>query len=179
MKNFITVLALGMLFCTASMVNTASATSLYGAMGAGYDDNAPVKSKNSKTKISKKKQKTPTNIFVASGMLANDVGKVIVNTASRFNAGAKPGRWCGWWLRTQLGGGPEYNLARNWAKRGSPASGPQVGVVVVWRGHVGIITGKAADGRWIVKSGNDGNAVRERARSLKHRTGMPIAYRHV
>jgi hypothetical protein len=57
MEELITTLALGMLFCTASMVNTASATTLYGAMGAGYDDNAPVKSKNGKVKISKKKQR--------------------------------------------------------------------------------------------------------------------------
>jgi hypothetical protein len=104
---------------------------------------------------------------------------VKVSSGGRHAAGPKPGRWCGWWMRTQFGGGAEYNLARNWAKRGRPASGPKVGVVVVWRGHVGIITGKASDGRWVVKSGNDGNAVRERARSLKHRTGMPIAYRYV
>lgn len=166
MKNFITALALGTLFCTASMVNTASATSLYGAMGAGYDDNAPVKSKNGKTKISKKKHKTPTNIITATSMLANDVGKVIVNTASRFNAGAKPGRWCGWWMRTQFGGGPEYNLARNWSKRGTSAGGPRVGAVVVWPHHVGYIVGQASNGKWLVKSGNDGNAVRTRARSV-------------
>lgn len=97
-------------------------------------------------------------------------------TQRRFNIGPKPKRWCGWWMRTQFGGGPEYNLARNWAKRGRK-SGPRVGVIVVWRGHVGIITGKARDGRWIVKSGNDGNKVRERPRSLKHRTGNPIAFR--
>lgn len=29
-----------------------------------------------------------------------------------YNAGPKPGKWCGWWMRTQLGGGPQYNLAR-------------------------------------------------------------------
>jgi hypothetical protein len=41
-----------------------------------------------------------------------------------------------------------------------------VGAVVVWRHHVGIITGRAANGHWIVKSGNDGGRVRERARSV-------------
>lgn len=86
-------------------------------------------------------------------------------TGHRFAAGPRPGRWCGWWMRTQYGGGAEYNLARNWAKRGSP-SGPQVGAVVVWRGHVGVITGKASNGKWVVKSGNDGGRVRERARSV-------------
>jgi hypothetical protein len=68
-------------------------------------------------------------------------------------------------MRTQLGGGPEYNLAANWRRYGR-ASGPQVGAVVVWPHHVGIITGRAANGQWIVKSGNDGNRVRERARSV-------------
>jgi hypothetical protein len=82
-----------------------------------------------------------------------------------FNAGPRPGRWCGWWMRTQLGGGPEYNLARNWRNYGSPTT-PRVGAVVVWPHHVGIITGQAPNGQWIVKSGNDGGRVRERARSV-------------
>jgi hypothetical protein len=81
------------------------------------------------------------------------------------SAGARPGRWCGWYMRTRRGGGPEYNLAWNWRKYGSP-SGPQVGAVVVWRHHVGEITGRAANGQWIVRSGNDGGRVRERARSV-------------
>lgn len=79
--------------------------------------------------------------------------------------GARPRQWCGWWMRKQRGGGPEYNLAWNWRKWGS-SSGPQVGAIVVWRHHVGEITGRTAGGQWIVRSGNDGGAVRERARSL-------------
>jgi hypothetical protein len=79
--------------------------------------------------------------------------------------GGRPRAWCGWWMRTQLGGGPEYNLAANWRHYGRP-SGPRVGAVVVWPHHVGMITGRASNGMWIVKSGNDGNAVRERARSV-------------
>jgi hypothetical protein len=78
--------------------------------------------------------------------------------------GGRPARWCGWWMRTQKGGGPEMNLARNWANWGRP-SGPQVGAVVVWSHHVGIITGRTASG-WVVKSGNDGGRVRERVRSV-------------
>ncbi|ODR95317.1 hypothetical protein AUC70_04170 [Methyloceanibacter stevinii] len=69
-------------------------------------------------------------------------------------------------MRTQLGGGPEYNLARNWAKRGRPLNGPRVGAVVVWSHHVGLITGRTKDGQWIVRSGNDGGRVRERPRSV-------------
>ena len=45
-------------------------------------------------------------------------------------AGARPSRWCGWWMRTQKGGGPELNLARNWTHWGRPTP-PQVGAVVV------------------------------------------------
>ena len=87
-------------------------------------------------------------------------------TAGRHSVGAKPARWCGWWMRTQLGGGPEYNLARNWANRGRPLNGPRVGAVVVWSHHVGMITGRTENGQWIVKSGNDDGRVRERPRSV-------------
>lgn len=80
-------------------------------------------------------------------------------------AGARPRAWCGWWMRTQRGGGPELNLAWNWSKWGRP-SGPQVGAVVVWRHHVGEIVGRAPNGQWLVRSGNDGGAVRTRARSV-------------
>ena len=70
-------------------------------------------------------------------------------------------------MRTQFGGGPEYNLARNWAKRGRGLNGPRVGAVVVWSHHVGYITGRNEAGQWIVKSGNDGGRVRERPRSVR------------
>ena len=82
-----------------------------------------------------------------------------------YGVGPRPGKWCGWYMRTQLGGGPEFNVAANWRRYGS-ATSAQVGAVVVWPHHVGIITGRASNGQWIVKSGNDGGAVRERARSV-------------
>ena len=87
------------------------------------------------------------------------------STRSHHSAGARPARWCGWWMRTQKGGGPELNLARNWRHWGRPSS-PRVGAVVVWSHHVGMITGRNAGGQWIVKSGNDGGRVRERPRSV-------------
>jgi hypothetical protein len=65
-------------------------------------------------------------------------------------------------------------LARNWASVGSNAGQPDVGVVVVWRHHVGIITGRQGN-QWVVKSGNDGRAVRERVRSI----AGAIAFRRV
>jgi hypothetical protein len=84
---------------------------------------------------------------------------------SHHAVGPRPARWCGWWMRTQKGGGPELNLARNWRNWGR-STGPRVGAVVVWSNHVGMITGRSASGQWIVKSGNDGGRVRERPRSV-------------
>lgn len=91
--------------------------------------------------------------------------QIQVKATASAQVGPRPARWCGWWMRTQKGGGPELNLARNWANWGRP-SGPQVGAVVVWSHHVGMITGRSASGQWIVKSGNDGGRVRERPRSV-------------
>lgn len=88
-------------------------------------------------------------------------------------ADPRPGKWCMWWLRRALGiprtafRAYEWNLARAGRYIGAPAAGAAVGIIVVWRHHVGVITGRAGDGRWIVKSGNDGGRVRERPRSLK------------
>jgi hypothetical protein len=86
----------------------------------------------------------------------------------------RPSAWCGWQMRQWFpgAGGSELNLARNWVNVGRAVS-PQVGAIVVWSHHVGYITGKASDGGWIVKSGNDGHMVRERERSV---TGA-IAFR--
>jgi len=96
---------------------------------------------------------------------SNRTSKATRTTGGRYSVGPKPARWCGWWMRTQKGGGPELNLARNWASWGR-ASGPRVGAVVVWSHHVGMITGRNAEGQWIVKSGNDDSRVRERPRSV-------------
>ncbi len=89
----------------------------------------------------------------------------LASLSNTGGVGPRPRKWCGWWMRTQLGGGPAFNLAWNWRHYGSPTTA-QVGAVVVWRGHVGMITGQASNGQWIVKSGNDGGRVRERARSV-------------
>jgi hypothetical protein len=80
--------------------------------------------------------------------------------------GARPREWCGWEMRHLVGGdpGPSFNLARNWAHWGR--SGPAgVGAVVVWPHHVGKIVGRA-DGEWVIESGNDGNRLRVRPRSI-------------
>ncbi len=38
------------------------------------------------------------------------VKRANVATAARQTMGPRPARWCGWYMRTQFGGGPEYNL---------------------------------------------------------------------
>ena len=97
-----------------------------------------------------------------------------INSASGFRhapavspSDPRPAAWCGWQMRRWLGVADRaFNLARKWASYGTRAPGPAEGVVVVWPHHVGLITGRA-DGQWIVKSGNDGHAIRERPRSLR------------
>jgi hypothetical protein len=97
------------------------------------------------------------------------------NAARARSGRGRPSAWCGWWLGNHLGmHRRDLWLARNWASVGSNARGPGVGVVVVGRHHVGVITGRSGSG-WIVKSGNDGNRVRERVRSISG----AIAFRHV
>ena len=87
----------------------------------------------------------------------------------------RPSAWCGWWLGNHLGmADRRLWVARNWAQVGHNIGKPQVGVVVVWRHHVGLITGRVGD-QWIVKSGNDGRRVRERPRSI----ARAIAFRAV
>ena len=94
----------------------------------------------------------------------------------RSHAG-RPAAWCGWYMRSQVGSdpGPEYNLARSWAHYGVNAGGPTVGAIVVWRHHVGKIVGRE-NGQWLVRSGNDGHAVRTRPRSLAGAIAFRRAY---
>jgi hypothetical protein len=83
--------------------------------------------------------------------------------------------WCGCWLRHQFGfENVRLNAARAWTTVGE-ATEPVVGAVVVWRHHVGVLTRRLSDKIWVVKSGNDGDAVRERPRSIKN----AIAFRKV
>lgn len=80
----------------------------------------------------------------------------------------RPRAWCGWWLRHQLGVADRtYNRARAWASFGTRAHGPAPGVIAVWPHHVGLVTGVPGPGRIVLKSGNDGHAVRERERSSR------------
>jgi len=83
-------------------------------------------------------------------------------TTYRGGFGPRPKAWCGWEMRQMVGGdpGPQFNLARNWARWGH--AGPAgVGAVVVWAHHVGKIVGQE-NGAWLIQSGNDGGRVRTR-----------------
>jgi hypothetical protein len=91
------------------------------------------------------------------------------------NYGPRPQKWCGWQMRQDVwrDPGPAFNRAIEWKRYGTAAPGPAVGVIVVWPHHVGKITGRDSQGNWIIRSGNDGHELRERARSLR---GV-VAYR--
>lgn len=75
--------------------------------------------------------------------------------------------WCGCWLRHLLGiADRDLNRAIAWARWGHTTYA-HAGAVAVWRHHVGIIRGGPdSAGRWLIESGNDGDAVRMRYRSL-------------
>jgi|GraSoiStandDraft_5_1057265.scaffolds.fasta_scaffold104275_2 hypothetical protein len=95
--------------------------------------------------------------------------------SSRRVADGRPSAWCGWEMRQLVGGnpGPEYNLARNWAHWGRPASGPAPGVIGVMPHHVFKVVQVLGRGSVLAISGNDGHAVRVRPRS----TAGVIAWR--
>jgi hypothetical protein len=84
--------------------------------------------------------------------------------------------WCGLYMMKYFGkSDSRLALAREWSREGTNAGGPGAGVVAVWPHHVGVLVGQDAQGNWLLHSGNDGNAVRTRPRSL---SGV-IAFRNV
>jgi hypothetical protein len=90
-------------------------------------------------------------------------------------AGGRPAAWCGYWMRHNVGRdpGPAFNLARNWARWGVAAAGPAPDVIGVMAHHVFKVLAVLGAGRVLAISGNDGHAVRTRARS----TAGVIAWR--
>jgi hypothetical protein len=104
---------------------------------------------------------TPNGLFAFAAMNIQSSA-----TAYRGRDLARPAAWCGWEMRHLVGAdpGPSFNLARNWAHWGRP--GPAgVGAVVVWPHHVGKIIGQQ-NGGWVIESGNDGDTLRVRPRSI-------------
>src|SRR5262249_27006472 len=87
-----------------------------------------------------------------------------------------PQDWCGCWLASYLNINNaktwrELWVARNWLNYGHAVNGPEPGVIAVYArgagGHVGIVTRVTRPGFVVLKSGNDGNMVRERERSTE------------
>lgn len=114
----------------------------------------------------------PLGTAVAVTFILTLIFWFLFSTYARADCGPRPPAWCGWWLRCQVwhDPGPAFNRAVAWLRWGNRSPGPCVGCIVVWqrakgRGHVGVITGRTATG-WVVKSGNDQHAVRERERSV-------------
>jgi hypothetical protein len=128
-------------------------------------------------------------LFFCQGQLSSDVAsygapspwramqyKNAVTYRPALDVGPRPRAWCGWWLQTYTGVTSvathlNLNRAIEWAQVGR-ASSPQIGAIVVWRHHVGKITGVTANGRYLVMSGNSGGrrgarTVTERPRSLR------------
>jgi len=60
------------------------------------------------------------------------------NQRRAVQIGSRPARWCGWWMRQNVGRdpGPQFNLARSWASYGAAAPGPAPGVIGVMPHHV-------------------------------------------
>lgn len=101
------------------------------------------------------------------------------------DVGPRPYAWCGWWMQTYTGMTSQVahlnlNRAIEWAQVGRKTT-PQVGAIVVWRHHVGKITGVAAGGRFLVMSGNSGGhrgarTVTEHARSVRGAVAFRMLY---
>lgn len=89
-------------------------------------------------------------------------------SAAHADYGPRPSAWCGWEMRHLVGRdpGPALNLARNWASWGHAASGPAPGAIGVLPHHVFKVVAVLGRGQVLAISGNDGGAVRTRARSI-------------
>lgn len=75
--------------------------------------------------------------------------------------------WCGCFMRHLTGlMSRSLNLAANWAHVGHATTAHE-GAIVVWPHHVGKIMSNVRGGFAFVLSGNDGNRVRDRYRSLR------------
>lgn len=88
------------------------------------------------------------------------------------SATGRPSAWCGFAMRQWLGvADTAFNLAAHWVHWGHPAS-PAPGAVVVYPHHVAQIVGPCHDGGCVMRSGNDGNAIRTRWRKLAGNIGV-------
>lgn len=172
MKNFIVAVLIATLTMFSAVVSADARQSRH---SKGYGKHHHEYSYTAK-KHHKQKQYAKASKKKSGKRRYNDEENVGYNDFSpRHHAGAKPGKWCGWYMRRIFGGDERYNVARNWAKRGR-ATNPRVGAVVVWPHHVGVIVGKSRSGGWLVKSGNTAGG---RVAVQNRRISNAIAFRMV
>lgn len=97
-------------------------------------------------------------VQAASGLV-----RIMVGDDGHGRPSGCPQQWCACYLNKALseaGYAPnDSNRARDFADYGSKASAGQVGSIMVMSGHVGVVSGKCADGRIELVSGNHGNKV--------------------
>lgn len=140
---------------------------------AGIEQSVPAvavtkhrKHTHKKTKRHRHKQAARSYVEQAGKAFDQATAAAIATTAKFTDLGRRPGRWCGWYMRTLYGGSSAFNRAWAWTKRGV-ATLPQPGAIIVWPHHVGVLVGPtAAPGVWLVHSGNDGGRVRTRPRRI-------------
>jgi hypothetical protein len=163
------------LFAFLSFSTIANAQSIDSVISGTYDNSTSIYKQPIKSHITRLSRRGNFNQHpVLRQSTRNHISNraVYANNGNAMSSraghgiGGRPAAWCGWQMRQWFGGGPEYNLAINWASRGV-ATVAHVGAVVVWPHHVGYITGRANDGRWIVKSGNYANRIAEVPMSLR------------
>jgi len=99
-------------------------------------------------------------------------GRHTHGAGSGLSSSGRPSAWCGFQMRIWLGvKDVAYNLAANWAHWGHAATAG-IGAVVVYPHHVAQIVGPCHDGGCVMRSGNDGHAVRMRWRKLAGNIGI-------
>lgn len=104
---------------------------------------------------------------------------VAVNVSSSRPSDCYGIPWCGCWLKHHFGLENSHlnlNMAREWARVGSPASAHS-GAVVVWSHHVGVLRSDPdARGYAVVLSGNSG---RGGVTEVPRYVGNAIAFRNI
>lgn len=101
------------------------------------------------------------------------IAAILLALTIQAQAGERPSgcphAWCGCFLMRHFGlSDRSLWRAAEWARK-FPRTVASIGSVVVWRHHVGVITGEGSrPHEWKVLSGNDGRAVRERLRNTSN-----------
>jgi hypothetical protein len=160
----IIVAAVLVLTCSAGEARQATCASALHGVTAAIDCSAKAVRQARRQKLKHRLPPAPASAGPAPHLVA---------IARRYLGGNPIGWsrvWCGAFMRRVIreAGLPDLrdgNLARAWRRYGR-AGFAQPGALVVWHGHVGILTSAAAEGKARVISGNDGHRVRERLRSI-------------